>query len=158
MKTYPISDNKRGRRAGPRGIKRPSLLTGYIRGLSAFREKLDMSRAIFTQSRVWSDQCNYLISNFEPVLITAGSLSHSCRFRTGNVKAKGRNGYPIVVNASDFYEQLDRTISSIREFGEMSRKEIGKDSRRQQILTALSQLDASFNELMNSLDTLREDS
>jgi hypothetical protein len=160
MKTLPFSDKKPSSQASQRKIKRPasrSLLVGYIRGLSEFRQDLDRSRAIFTQARVWSDQCKYVISNFEPVLTTASSLAESYRFRSGHIKAQGRDGYLIIVNACDFYEKLDQTISFIREFGEMSRQKIGKDSSRQQILKALHQLDASFSDLMNRLDSLSEE-
>jgi len=160
MNTYPTSKAKQIRQVDRRVANQYRIQTAfsvYISRLAEFREDLDITREIFAQGRIWPDQCNYIISTFEPIRRTASNLAESFRSKKQRTKSLGRIRYSILANAYHFHDQLDKTISFIREFGATTQQWPGKKSKIKEIQNALCQLDSSFNDLMKGLDSIKEE-
>jgi hypothetical protein len=161
MNTYPISNTRHMRQVKRRGTnpyRVKSTFPLYINRLAEFREHLDTTQEIFAQDQVWSDQCDYIIRAFEAIRKVADNLADSINSKSQHTKLLGSNRYSILTNACYFYDQIDKTISFIREYSATGRQSSGRKSRLKEIRNSLRELDLSYNDLMKALDNIFEDS
>jgi hypothetical protein len=144
MNTYPISNTRRSQ-------KNKHMGEDFFKRLVDFKVELDTTEKIFSQDRVWPDQCDYILSTFGAYQSTVGNLAESIKLKSYHAGSLAGNRYSALSNLYHFYHQIDKTMSSIREHKLLEQRLSGRKSEFKEIIYTLHQLELSFDDLLKEL-------